>query len=62
MGGATTVITNSGNGVGNRIVVNNGGAPGVTILGNVRNGVGNSIIVTPSGPVIELPRPMPPRP
>jgi hypothetical protein len=53
--GATTTIVNSANGVGNRIVVNNGGASGVTVLQNVRNGVGNTVIVTPSGPVIERP-------
>jgi hypothetical protein len=40
--GSTNVITNSGNGVGNRIVVDNGGVPGVTVLRNVRNGVGTA--------------------
>jgi hypothetical protein len=52
--GSTTVITGSANGIGNRIVVDNGGTPGVTIIQNVRNGVGNSVIVTPKGPVIDL--------
>jgi hypothetical protein len=53
MEGSTTTIVNSANGVGNRIVVNNGGASGVTILQNVRNGIGNSVTVTPTGTVIE---------
>lgn len=53
--GSATTITDSANGVGNQIVVDNGGAPGVTVLRNVRNGVGNSVTVTPDGPVIELP-------
>lgn len=59
-GGSTNVITSSGNGVGNRIVVDNGGTSGVTILQNVRNGIGNSVTVTPAGPVLDLPsRPQP---
>jgi hypothetical protein len=61
--GSTTTITNSANGVGNHIVVDNGGSPGVTILRNVRNGVGNSVTVTPEGPVIDLtPKNLAPRP
>lgn len=52
--GSTNVVTDSANGVGNRIVIDNGETPGVTVLRNVRNGVGNSVTVTPKGPVIEL--------
>jgi len=52
--GGTTTITDSANGIGNSIVVNNGGNPGVTILRNVRNGIGNTVTVTPAGPVIDL--------
>ncbi|MDB5307602.1 MAG: hypothetical protein JWO38_1804 [Gemmataceae bacterium] len=52
--GSTTMIAGSANGVGNRIVVDNDGAPGVTVLRNVRNGVGNSVTVTPAGPVFDL--------
>ncbi|OWK43662.1 hypothetical protein [Fimbriiglobus ruber] len=60
--GSKTVITGSANGVGNKIVVDNDGTPGVTILKDVRNGVGNSVTVTPAGPVVNLPpdRPQPP--
>lgn len=50
---STTVITGSANGIGNKIVVDNGKSSGTTILQNVRNGAGNSVTVTPSGPVIE---------
>lgn len=53
--GATNVIMDSANGVGNSITIDNGGKPGVTVLRNVRNGIGNKITVTPDGPVIELP-------
>jgi hypothetical protein len=60
--GPATVVTNSANGVGNRIVIDTGGAGGVTVVRNVRNGVGNSLTVTPAGPVIELPAAKPPAP
>jgi hypothetical protein len=50
------LITNSGNGVGNTIVVDNGGADGLTILSGVRNGIGNRVLVRPqSGCVLDLP-------
>ena len=51
--GSATVITSSANGVGNKIVVDNGKSSGTTVLQNVRNGVGNSVTVSPNGPVFE---------
>ena len=51
--GSTTAISGSANGVGNKIVVDNGKSSGVTVIRNSRNGVGNSVTVTPSGPVFE---------
>lgn len=42
------VVTNSGNGVGNRIVTGNGGQPGglnINVVTNSGNGVGNRVIV-----------------
>src|SRR5580704_9514816 len=51
--GSTTVITGSANGIGNKIVIDNGKSAGTTILRNVRNGFGNSVTVTPNGPVFE---------
>lgn len=54
-GRSTNVITGSGNGFGNRIVVSNGGAGGTTIIRNSRNGWGNRIVVDPEDEVIELP-------
>ena len=45
---STNVVTNSGNGFGNTIVVSNGsGGGGVTVVRNARNGVGNRLIVDP---------------
>ena len=44
--GTTNIITNSGNGWGNRIVVDSGVPSGsVTVIQNSRNGVGNRIVV-----------------
>lgn len=51
-GGNTTVVTNSGNGVGNRIVVS--GTGGTTIVQNVRNGIGNRLILDPDELLIDL--------
>ncbi len=48
---STVVVVNSANGVGNTIVIDNGGSKGATVLHNVKNGVGNSVTVTPKGPV-----------
>jgi hypothetical protein len=53
--GSTTIVAGSANGVGNRIVIDNGNSSGVTVLWNVRNGVGNSVAVTPAGPGFESP-------
>ena len=50
-GGSLTVVSNSGNGVGNRISVD-AGASGLTVLHNVRNGFGNRVTVTPAGAVV----------
>ena len=50
--GSTTVITNSGNGVGNRVVVS--GTGGTTIVSNVRNGIGNRLILDPDELLIDL--------
>ncbi len=53
-GGSLTVVSNSGNGVGNRISVD-AGASGLTVLHNARNGVGNRVTVTPAGAVVIVP-------
>src|SRR5205085_519586 len=57
-GGSTTVITNSGNGVGNRIVVS--GTAGTTVVQNVRNGIGNRLILDPDELLIDLDDLLPP--
>ena len=43
--GSSTVISGSGNGFGNRIMVGSGPAGGTTVIQNSRNGFGNQIIV-----------------
>ena len=51
----TNIIRNSANGVGNRIVIDNGpsnGQGGVTIVDNVRNGYGNKVIVNNPGETV----------
>ena len=55
-GRSTGVITGSGNGVGNTIVVDNGPGGGVTVVRNTRNGIGNRLILGPDDEIIELPR------
>lgn len=68
--GSTNLITGSGNGIGNRIVVS-GGTGGVTIVQGVRNGIGNQLILDPNDWLIDLdallpglkpacPKPVPP--
>ena len=52
-GGSMNTIVNSGNGIGNSIVID-GATPGTTIVKNARNGIGNTLRVTPDGPVIDL--------
>jgi hypothetical protein len=52
-GGSTNVVTGSGNGFGNRIVVS-GGAGGTTIVKNARNGVGNQLLIDPTDDLIDL--------
>jgi len=52
-GRSTNVISGSGNGVGNRIVVDSGSG-GVTVVSGSRNGVGNKIVVNPDDPLIDL--------
>lgn len=53
---STNIIRNSGNGFGNRIVIDNGpgGGNGVTILDNVRNGIGNRVMINNPGSTIIL--------
>jgi len=48
---AVGVISNSGNGAGNTICIDNGGTgrPAMTIIANSRNGFGNRIIVRNNG-------------
>jgi hypothetical protein len=54
-GRSTNVVTGSGNGFGNTIVVDNGpGGGGVTIVQNARNGVGNRLVVDPDDVLIDL--------
>jgi hypothetical protein len=52
-GSSTNLITGSGNGFGNKIVVS-GGAGGVTVVQNARNGVGNRLILDPDDLLIDL--------
>jgi hypothetical protein len=52
-GSSTNLITGSGNGVGNRIVVS-GGAGGTTIVQNSRNGIGNQLITDPNDVLIDV--------
>lgn len=51
------VISSAGNGVGNRIVVDNGGQPGesLTILSGVRHGYGNVLLIRPAGKLADIP-------
>jgi hypothetical protein len=54
-GRSTNVVTGSGNGFGNTIVVDNGpGGGGVTIVQNARNGVGNRLVVDPDDVFLDL--------
>ncbi len=52
-GRSTNVITGSGNGVGNRIVVD-GGPGGVTVVSGSRNGVGNKLVLNPDDLLLDL--------
>lgn len=52
-GPSMNLIENSGNGIGNSIIID-GSAPGTTVIKNSRNGIGNTLRVTPEGPVIDL--------
>jgi hypothetical protein len=52
-GGSTNLITGSGNGFGNKIVVS-GGAGGTTIVQNARNGIGNRLILDEDDLLIDL--------
>jgi hypothetical protein len=51
-GGSTTVVSNSGNGVGNRIVVS--GTPGLTVVTNARNGIGNRLLLDADDLLLDL--------
>jgi hypothetical protein len=52
-GGSTNLITGSGNGIGNKIVVD-GGAGGLTIVKNARNGIGNRLVINPDDILLDL--------
>ena len=52
-GNSTNVVTNSGNGFGNKIVVS-GGPGGVTIVKNARNGFGNQLITDPNDVLVDV--------
>lgn len=51
-GRSTNVVTNSGNGFGNTIVVGGGG--GLTVVSGSRNGVGNRLVVDPTDLLLDL--------
>lgn len=54
-GRSTNLVTGSGNGFGNTIVVDNGpGGGGVTVVKNARNGIGNRLIVGPDDLLLDL--------
>jgi hypothetical protein len=47
------IVTNAGNGFGNKVVIVNDGPPGSqTIVSGVKNGVGNSVVIV-NGKVVE---------
>lgn len=52
-GGSTNVISGSGNGRGNTVVVD-GGRGGLTVVQNARNGVGNRLIVNDDDTLVDL--------
>lgn len=52
-GSSTNLVTGSGNGFGNKIVVS-GGAGGTTIVQNARNGIGNQLITDPDDLLLDL--------
>ncbi len=54
-GSSTNIINGSGNGIGNRIVVDNGDTSGVTIVSNSRLGIGNKIIVNAEDVLLDIP-------
>lgn len=54
-GPATNVISGSGNGFGNTVIVDNAGGSGTTIVRNARNGIGNRVVIDPSDPRLDLP-------
>lgn len=56
--GATNLITGSGNGIGNRMIVS-GGAGGVTVVQSARNGIGNSLILDPGDLLLDLDQVLP---
>ena len=53
-GGSTNVVSGVGNGIGNRIVVDNGPGGGTTIVTNSRLGIGNKLIVNPNDDFLDL--------
>ncbi len=53
-GVSSNVISGSGNGIGNRIVVGNGGAGGTTYIHGSRNGIGNRIVVDSGDLLIDI--------
>jgi len=59
-GGTTNIISGSGNGFGNRIVVGGGSGGGTTIIQNSRNGVGNQIVLDPNDWVFDVDQWLPP--
>ena len=52
--GTTNIISGSGNGFGNRIVVGGGSGGGTTIISNSRNGIGNKIVLDANDWVFDL--------
>ncbi|MBX9624360.1 MAG: hypothetical protein K2X82_11180, partial [Gemmataceae bacterium] len=52
-GRSANVITGSGNGSGNTVVVD-GGPGGVTVVKNARNGVGNRLVLDPDDLLVDL--------
>ena len=65
-GSSTNLVTGSGNGFGNRVVVSGGG--GTTVVQNSRNGIGNRLILDADDLLIDLdallaaPKPAVPKP
>lgn len=54
-GPSVNVVTGSANGIGNRVVIDNGPGGGVTVVQDSRVGFGNSVVVGPNQLLVDVP-------